>query len=255
MQSGAGNLQGEILSSVKLKILSRVILLAFLCSLPFSIYGQGAEDAQGLVVRGRVLDIQLTSPDKNYVNVTAQLNLDFTNAGDEPIIILQPVGKEHHYIFWQAGVVLTRTREPAYGEKEVLSSGLLPSVYKFPFFRELGQRLDKPAPPAGLTRTLQPKETWSWNPTIFFKIASKADYSMSSDLGWEEIGKIDAPLWMRVSYSIFPSNIGSFNKNLGEVLQRRWRKYGRLWFDSTSPHNTITSEPMLLELNKNKGGQ
>lgn len=233
-----------------MKNLATLILIASSMLLAsFSVSAQDAENTGGLTLRGRILSVELNRKDKNYVDGELKLSLDFVNESDKPIIILQPLGSEdeQRYIFWKADVALAKTKEDADAGKYVFSRLMLPSIYPFPVFRQLAERLNQPSPPADVTRILQPGATWTWQTVASFRLGRKAE-SYSENLGWEEISRIDSPLWVRVTYSIFPSNVERFRENLGAKLQRRWKNYGRLWFDRKSTHNTIISEPMMLNL-------
>ena len=227
-----------------------ILLLGLLLLASISIYAQDTKNAGRLTLRGRILKVELTRKETNYVDGELKLSLDFVNESDEPIIILQPDWYEdaQGYIFWQADVALAKTREEAGAGKYIFSRLMLPSIYPYTVFRQLAEHLDQSAPPADATRILQPKETWTWQTIASFRMGSRAE-SYSDNLGWEEISRIDSPLWVSVTYSIFPSNVENFKKQLGAKLQRRWKHFGRLWLDPASTHNTITSEPIMLNLN------
>ena len=226
--------------------------------LPFSIYAQEAKGIEGLVLRGKVLNVQVIK--KDYVDINLKLSLDFVNESDEAIILLKPTGDEdeQNYIFWQFDTALAKTKEDAENERYIVSYPLLPSFYSIPNYSKLIKRLNKSAPPSTVTRILQPKEAWTWKTTALVRIAIKREIRNDLDynLIWSEIN-INTPLWVRVYYLMFPFNIENFRNEIGNNLQRRWKSYGRLWFDGYSPNESdfgirITSEPIKVDLTKIK---
>ena len=73
------------------------------------------------------------------------------------------------------------------------------------------------------------------------------------EIGWEEIKRRSAPLWLRVSYEMWPFNVENFKPNLGGILRKRWLSYGRLYLEEKSDRYwsaILTSEPIEFPLNQ-----
>ena len=71
------------------------------------------------------------------------------------------------------------------------------------------------------------------------------------EIGWKAIKKLASPVWMRVSYEMWPFNVERVKKELGGTLRERWKGHGILYLDEKySSHWTahVTSEPIELDL-------
>ena len=73
------------------------------------------------------------------------------------------------------------------------------------------------------------------------------------EIGWEEIKRQTAPLWLQLSYEMWPFNVENFKPNLGEILQKRWQSHGLLYLEEKGERYSsaiLTSEPIELPLNQ-----
>lgn len=227
--------------------------------------GSGATDS----VRPRVTDSPASSPragnlrltgsvrktscskDTDSVRCKVELNLKFTNTGSTSLIMLQPQGE---YEFWHGGTSLALSEKESARNSLVLSAGGWPSVYKFPMYQNLANLLDQSAPPAGVTRVLLPSESWSWDTSIKLNLRewNSCNQHVGVEIGWEEIKKRTTPLWLRVSYEMWPFNVENFKPNLGGILRKKWQSYGVLYLEEKSGkywQATLTSEPIEFPLN------
>ena len=190
------------------------------------------------------------SKDVNFVRCKAELNLKFTNTGSTSLIILQPQGE---YEFWHGGASLALSENESSTNSFVYDFSAWPSIYKFPSYQRLAARLDQSIPPTGITRVLPPSESWSWDTTILlsFQEGNSCDLHLGVEIGWEEIKRRTTPLWLRVSYEMWPFNIENFKPNLGGILQKRWRSHGLLYLDEKVGRYwkaILTSEPIEFPL-------
>lgn len=191
------------------------------------------------------------SKDADYVRCKAELNLKFTNTGSMPVIILQPQGE---YEFWHGGTSLALSEKESGTNSFVYSVSGWPSVYEFPIYQSLANLLDQSVPPTGITRVLLPSASWSWDTSITLSLRewNSCNQHVGVEIGWEEIKRRTAPLWLRVSYEMWPFNVENFKPNLGGILQKRWRSHGLLYLDEKTGgywQAILTSEPIEFPLN------
>ena len=226
----------------------------------YSVDGQFPVPSSSSKTESRAGNLRLTgsvrkiscSKDADYVRCKAELNLKFTNTGSTSLIILQPQGE---YEFWHGGTSLALSEKESRTNSFVYNFGAWPSIYKFPMYRNLANVLDQSAPPAGLTRVLQPSASWSWDTSIALSLreGNTCNQHVGVEIGWEEIKRRTAPLWMRVSYEMWPFNVENFKPNLGGVLKKRWQSHGLLYLDKKTGRYwqaILTSEPIELTLNQ-----
>ena len=60
------------------------------------------------------------------------------------------------------------------------------------------------------------------------------------------------PLWLRVSFEMWPFNTEYFKPNLAVKLQKRWREFGYLWIGEKNGRMhlaRLVSEPIELDWN------
>lgn len=208
-------------------------------------------DKNNLVVRGKVTKISLLPHAPHYVGFEVALNLEFVNTGTTPIIFLRPNEKSKWaQIFWlgSASLWLTESQAKHSWERSAIWSlgGLPANDITSPIFREMVGQLDQSIPPPELTQVLQPKETWTWQTECILRFNEKTeDYGSSSDLGWEVIGKIGTPLWMRLTYVVWPNNLLRAEKNLKRKLQARWKNIGVL-----NINEDVMTEPIEVKLDE-----
>ncbi len=190
------------------------------------------------------------SKDADFVRCKAELNLKFTNTGSTSLIMLQPEGE---YEFWHGGTSFALSENDSITYSFVYNSGGWPSIYKDPSYQRLATRLDQRVPPAGVTRVLLPSESWSWDTSIQlgFQEGNSCNSRVGVEIGWKEIKRRTSPLWLRVSYEMWPFNVENFKPNLGGILQKRWRRHGLLYLEEKAGrywHAILTSEPIEFPL-------
>jgi hypothetical protein len=203
-----------------------------------------------LLLKGKVLAVRCRWRDEKYIECKTDLSLDFSNIGSEPVIILQPHGE---YVFWHGGTSLALTRADSEAYIYVYRTSAWPSIYTTPMYSQLAEMLDQPLPSPNVTRVLKPGESWIWKTTVSFSFneENNCDGDVGVEIGWKEIKKLSTPLWLEVSYEMWPFNVENFKKNLGEKLRERWKTYGALYLEERSGgygHANLTSEPMELDL-------
>lgn len=192
------------------------------------------------------------SRDANHVACKVELDLKFTNTAGTPLIILQPQGE---YDFWHGGTSLALSAEDSNTNSFVYDASAWPSVYETPMYRNLAKLLDQSVPPTGITRVLPPNASWSWNTSITLNLqeGNTCNHRVGVEIGWEEIKRRTAPLWLRVSYEMWPFNVENFKPNLGGILQKRWQRHGALYLEEKSGrywHAAVTSEPIEFRLDQ-----
>lgn len=208
--------------------------------------------AYPLVLRGKVRGIKQMHKDPGYVDLEIELDLEFVNTGTQPIIFLVPPPDHQAEIFWLSGISLSMSKLLAQRggcNSTIWLQSHGPAVSTAPEFQVMAKRLDQLSPPPDLTRRLQPNETWPWQTTAFLRFYSQTPSSVYSahDLDWEVIGKINTPLWMRLSYEVWSLNLQRADKSLRKRLQKQWKDAGIL---SIEPD--LRTEPIELRLNDSR---
>jgi hypothetical protein len=206
--------------------------------------------AGNLRLTGSVRNISC-SKDGDNVRCDAALNLNFTNTGSTPLIILQPQGE---YEFWHGGTSLALSEKESRTNSFVYDLNGWPSVYQFPSYQKLAKLLDQSVPPTGITRVLPANASWNWETSIALVLqeGNSCNQQVGVEIGWEEIKRRPAPLWLRVSYEMWPFNVENFKPNLGGILQKRWQSQGVLYLEEKSGrywNAIVTSEPIEFPLN------
>ena len=192
------------------------------------------------------------SKDADYIGCTVELALKFTNTGSTSLIMLQPHGE---YEFWHGGTSLALSEKESDTYSFVYNSAAWPSIYKFPMYESLAKLLDQSAPPPGLTRVLLPNASWSWDTSIKLALreGNTCNMHVGVEIGWEEIKRRAAPLWLRLSYEMWPFNVENFKPNLGGILQKRWQSHGLLYLEGKRDRYwsaILTSEPIEFPLHQ-----
>ena len=192
------------------------------------------------------------SKEAGYVRCQAGLNLKFTNTGTTSLIILQPQGE---YEFWHGGTSLALSEKESSTNSFVYDAGAWPSFYKTPMYQSLANLLDQRVPPTGITRVLLPSASWNWDTSIMLSLreGNSCNQHVGVEIGWEEIKRQTTPLWLRVSYELWPFNVENFKPNLGGILQKRWKSHGLLYLEEKIGRHwdaRLTSEPIEFPLNQ-----
>jgi hypothetical protein len=192
------------------------------------------------------------SKETEYVQCKAELNLKFNNTGSRSLIILQPQGE---YEFWHGGTSLALSEKESSTNSFVYDSEAWPSFYRFPMYQTLANLLDQSAPPTGVTRVLLPNASWNWDTSIMLSLreVNSCNQHVGVEIGWNEIKQRTSPLWLRVSYEMWPFNVENFKPNLGGILQKRWQSHGLLYLEEKIGRHwmaRLTSEPIEFPLHQ-----
>ena len=201
-------------------------------------------EAHGLELRGTVMRTSRVRPTPRYVEIKIDLNLSFINSGTEPIIILRPWDDGG---FWHGASSLARTIDDAKANRSYFSDSAWKSVSGSGEYRKLANDLDQPLPPTSLTMILKTGESWNWQTSVTLRFQ---DTPKSYKVPWEEMKSLMSPLWLRVSFEMWPFNVESFKPKLAAKLQKRWRRFGYLWIGASSGRMhlaRLTSEPIELD--------
>lgn len=207
--------------------------------------------AGNLSLTGSVRKISC-SKNADHVRCKADVNLKFTNTGSTSLIILQPQGE---YELWHGGTTLALSEKESLANSFVYHLGAWPSVYKFPMYQNLANVLDQSVPPAGVTRVLLPSASWNWDTSITLALreGNYCNQHVGVEIGWDEIKRRTVPLWLRVSYEMWPFNVENFKPDLGGILQKRWQSHGLLYLEEKRGkhwHAILTSEPIEFPLHQ-----
>jgi hypothetical protein len=224
-----------------------MLALAFILSVCPSVLSQDVV-TETLILTGKAPTFKLRR-DGAGVRCTVDLSLNFVNNGSEPLIILRPHIRDVPGVFWVGGVALARTRAESETRTFIYRREHWPSFYGKA--AELAKQLDQATPPAGITRTIQPKEKWAWRTKVDLYIGERSTHmGGGADLGWDEIGRANYPVWLRVGVGIWPFGLESVRGGISWELQRRWQDFGRLWIGGENIHHVLLSEPIMLNLNE-----
>ena len=205
-----------------------------------------------LLLTGKTFATRCKRSEEKDIRCEVDLSLDFTNQGKQPAIILQPYGE---YEFWHGASSLGLTKADFTYRNYAFTSAAWPSIYDTDEYRRLADALDQAMPPPNLTRVIAPGESWNWKTTIHIRFADENTCNALNGvrIGWKEIEKLSAPVWLEVSYEMWPFNVENFKKNLGGQLRERWKRYGVLYLEEKARRYWfahVTSEPIELDFQK-----
>jgi hypothetical protein len=190
-----------------------------------------------LILEGKVKRLENDSEGSRSIGLKATLLLTFKNIGTKPIIM-------YRHDLWLGGVFLSRSVEEARAYRFILDSSAWPSVWGRDSREKLHRALDQQDPPADLTLTLQPGESWQYEKVTHFGI-DKKESPEAQGLPWNEIRSL-SPVWLFVMFEMWPVNaeprVDPDNPRFGLMLRKRWKTSGELWLDY------LTSQPIRLDL-------
>jgi hypothetical protein len=201
-------------------------------------------ETHGLVLRGIVTHTSRVRPMPRYLDVKINLNLTFMNTGAEPIILLRPWQDGG---FWHGASSLARSIDDANANRRYFSDSAWASNSLDDGYRKLANDLDQPSPPSSFTMILKSGESWNWQTTVTLRFE---DNPKSYNVPWEEMKNLASPLWLRVSFEMWPFNVEHFKPNLAAKLQKLWRRFGYLWIGDSFGRihlARLTSEPIELD--------
>jgi hypothetical protein len=209
---------------------------------------------QPLIIKANVVEVACARDGDELVRCNAKLNLEFSNTGSSPVIFVNPDEDS----LWNGGNRLALTKNELETGRYVYDVAHWQSVVRSTEYRKLAAALDQRTPDEGFTRIMAPGELWDFSSSIqiSFRSEKSRDARLGVAIGWREIEKLTSPLWMKVSYEMWPFNVENFRPNLGRVLRKRWKNFGTLYLNDDSgkgfSHGRITSEPFELDLTKIK---
>jgi len=203
----------------------------------------------GLRLNAKITDLSCSRV-ANYVSCEIGLNLDFSNTSQLPVIFMKPFEEnpEGSYTHCATYVAYTRT---AASQDEFIDSSYFGSNYSgLQKYKVMANEIDQAEPSEKLFRTLKPGEVVAWKRKIQYTVSqenacdSVIGSTIGTEIGWREIKKLNQPLWMRVSFELWPVDIERYKQNLGMRLNYKWEKFGSLWADE------LVSEPFELDFSK-----
>lgn len=231
-----------------MKKLSIALFLMFCFA--FSVFAQCKDENCGLVVRGKVTNLEVDRSDKNYVRFYATIDAEFINEGTENIILFKP---EFEDGYWLGGRSLSVTEN---GE-DIFGYGYWQSVSGADSYRKLAENLDVKTPPKDFTIILKPNEKWnlqSKTDIVFSAEEEKSTYPKRRS--WKEMQEFSSKLWLTVAYEINPWNVEYFKPNLIRKLKKNWKGFGNILVENEKDGRfnqfTIVSEPMLIDFSQAK---
>lgn len=236
-----------------MRIAKAIFILGILFLVSNQIFAQCKDEGCGLVIRGEVTNIEADTSNKNSVRFKINLNVEFFNSSDEPIILFKPYRGGG---YWLGGWFLYHTDENTKTRKILLKQGIWESVAGTEGYKRLAKSLDVKTPPIEYTKILQPKESWKF----------KDDFQLWFDrtgprytccMAWDEIQTFPSKKFqMEISYELNPWNIEYFKSNLIRKLRKRWKDYGNVLVtkekEGQSNHFVYSSEPIMIDFNQVK---
>lgn len=224
------------------------IIAALIWFFSFPVFSQYKDGDCGLVVRGKVAELEVDRSEKDYVRFYATIDAEFINEGTENVILFKPEFEEG---YWLGGKSTSISEK---GES-IFGYGLWQSISGAESYRLLAAKLDVKSPPGDLTIILHPNEKWG--------LRSKTDIVFSAEeemntvpkkKSWKEMQEFPSKLWLSVSYELNPWNIEYFKPNLIRELKKRWKNYGNVLVEKEKEgrfnHFIISSEPMEIDFSK-----
>lgn len=201
----------------------------------------------GLVVRGKVADLEVEKS-KDAVLFYVKLDVEFINEGTEPLILFKP---DVNNRYWLGSWSLYLTQKDAKSGKDIFGDGYWQSVSSSESYRKLAERLDVKIPPSDYTKTLQPKESWTFSDDfrIYFEAEKRTRFPEHKT--WREMHVFPSKLWLGITYELSPWNVEYFEPNLIRKLQKRWKQFGNVLVEEKKEgrfnHFHIESEPMFVD--------
>ena len=232
-----------------------ILILLTVCFVQ-SFFAQCKIENCGLIVSGRVTDLQIDHSKKGYVVFDVQLAMEFKNESSQPIILFKPNTNNSYFGdgYYLGGKSLSLTEN----EKHFFAYGAWESVMGSPFYRDLASKLDTKTPSGDYTKILQPNEIWSFADKTEIVFNEKKEKYPSSvfDKSWEEMKELPSKLWLTVDYELNPWNVEFFKPKLLRKLKKRWKGFGNVPIDENEDgsfsHFGISSEPMMIDFSEAK---
>jgi hypothetical protein len=195
---------------------------------------------------GRVVNLRIKE-DSTNIFIVADIEYKLTNIGLDNLILWRRQRPDFDEGPAFTGKVVSKSY--FFSTEDVLEShyGGPSNDYseKWSFLRS---SLDKERPPAAVTMTLRPGESWDFSSPVTI-IADKEESKFTKEISFETLRRV-SPIWIKASYEVWSFNIEpigeerSINLKFGRMLQKRWGKYGHLMLQD------ITSEPILVDISQ-----
>ncbi|HKP70412.1 MAG TPA: hypothetical protein VJV05_14085 [Pyrinomonadaceae bacterium] len=222
--------------------------------LAVSAFAQCKVEGCGLVIRGKVADLEVERNSKeNSVRLHVKLDVTFANDGNAPIILFKPE-HENESRYWLGAWSLYL--DASLKADPVFVDGYWQSISGSDYYKKLADGLDVKTPPAEFTKILKPNESWSFKDDfqIYFEAEKGSRYPPHRT--WKEMSELGTSVFqMRISYELSPWNVGYFKPNLIKKLKKRWSSYGNLLVEDEKDrfnHFIHTSELMEIDISKAK---
>jgi CubicO group peptidase (beta-lactamase class C family) len=227
-----------------MKSLACIVLLLAACH---PLAKAQSDDTRGLLLHGKVLKMRTDRSIKGYLDLWLDLDLAFYNAGSASVIVMRPWDGPG---FWHGGSYVATTPQNVKSHRYLFRNEMWESISRDDGNRRLAQDLDQASPPERLTKILAPGSSWKWQTSVMIRFDENPKWRYPSLPSWDEMKVQPSPLWLRVSFEIWPFNAENFKPNLAAKLQQRWLKYGYLWIGNTAGRThlaRIVSEPIELD--------
>lgn len=210
-------------------------------------FAQCEDESCGLVIRGTVIDLRVAHQ-KDSVSFDVSLDVEFKNEGTKPIILFT---NEFPDGYWLGGWSLFKNSD----DKEVIfGDGYWQSVMGSPSYKRMAEELDTKSPPDGLTKTLQPDDSWKFKDEFRISFEAEEHTRIPEHKTWKEMRAFPSKLWLRISYELNPWNVEYFKPDLIRKLRKRWKNYGIVLVENDKEgrfnHLIMTSEPMLIDFSQ-----
>lgn len=213
-------------------------------------FAQSGDEGCGLVIRGKVAEIEIDRSEKSYIRFKIGLDVEFANEGDKPIILFRP---EHKSGYW-LGAWHVYPEDEKQTRTTLLRDGYWQSISGSKEYRDLAKKLDVKIPPSEYTLVLQPNEVWKFKSDFLLGFESKGP-KFNCCVAWEEILAYPSMKFqMQIAYELSPWNIEYFKPNLIRRLQKRWEKNGNVLVKKEKEgrfnHFIYSSEPMWVDFRR-----
>lgn len=177
------------------------------------------------------------------------LDLEIRNQGAERVILLKP---NAGFTYWHGGTSLFYLSGGDDVEK-IYQRSHWPGIYTSEPYLLLARDLDQPAPPEKLTEILQPGKSLRFTTTTEIDLSpeNQCDVNISGiEAGWNTLVQMKQPIFLTVSFEMWPFNVENFKKDLGGILAKRWKSFGKLFLQEKSNGHWfayLTSQPIEID--------
>ncbi len=181
---------------------------------------------------GTVVDMKVIDESAESVSYRLSLDMCITNKSDTDVILYKSDFDPINITLFTLG----KNAVPNY----LFSAGGRRSYYQDSETKRLKKGLDVVTPPLDSTITLKPGESFSFRTTanpVFLKKRIKGSLNET----WKKLVSM-SPIFMTVELEMFPTNFSDSKSSFGEILQKRWHRFGVFWFKDMS------SQPITLDL-------